>query len=237
MSEQIQELYTKKMELLVSNINEKYVKEGVSPISSEIDMKQFISKTMVLIDYFHKQSTKVFANSKLDIYIGLKSIWGECTDEEKSKFWSLLFELFVLSTYKFPIIKTYDYSFCNILLWLKTIDTDIPLPELPALHLFSGCIRATMKQIQQEMKNNTISENLIERLKAELDLESIQTVQQLGSLKQKCIKLMERKEISHITDIIKSHFREETIDQLKTECKCVFDRDACKKVYQRSHQE
>lgn len=231
--EQHLELYKNKSIILTTYINKFNVVHEKQLISDDIEnskthCKQFLTKTIKYISNFSKQSSKVFTSSDYYIYTSLAELWTHLSDDETLLIWNLLYELFTISVKVFPVLKTTDYNFINILLTLDTQKTDIPLPDLPALHILSGCMKETMKRIKTELKEKKISENLVERIGAEFQPEDIASLQQVNKMKTKFKEIMARDEIQYILNIIKSYFNETIIEKLKTDVTQVFESDKFK---------
>jgi predicted small metal-binding protein len=237
------ELYHKKLDILTNTINKiKTEIEDTDLIYTSIDdykvhSKTFLIQTLSHIKYISSKSTKIFTNSKYYVYTAIKDIWGACEDEDKTEIWKTLCELLVLSVYEFPILKKTDYTYVTILLSLTKCESDIPIPRLYVLDLFSACLKETMTHLKKELADKKISENLIERITMEFQQENITSVQQLGKLKKKMFSVMERPEVKYITDIIKSYFTEQILAIINDDCTRVFGSDkfkACTQKYKKN---
>lgn len=238
--EQVIQLYKSKVTICTTHIN-KFLEEDQLLVSTIKDpkahSKTFVTNTLKRVIDFHKQSTKTFTNTEYELFSSIAKIWKKLEDSDKVIIWRLLFEMFVLSVQVFPVVKQTNYSYINILLTLKTMDTDITLPELTVLHIVSGCLKETMKRMNTEIKEKKISDNLMDRLGEEIQNQDITTPQQLNQMKGKLKDMIKRDEVQYILGIIKEYFNEMIIDVVKTECSAVFNSEKfknCLKKYNKT---
>ena len=227
--EQYLSLYHKKLIILIGHVN-KFNTKMEKPLITDEDVddvktgcKTFVTKTIKHISYFSKQSTKVFSSSDYYIYKSIAGIWKELSDTDKALLWDLLFEIFTMAVGVFPVVRATDYNFVNIILTLEKHKTDIPLPDLPALNILSGCVKVTMKRINTELDEKKISGNLVDRISEELQQQEITSINQMNKVKTKFNEILQRDEVKYILDIIKSYFNELVIERLKSDADGVFE--------------
>jgi hypothetical protein len=243
--EQYLQLYSKKYTILIGQLNTIHTAHEMelmdsTPIALEhlkVHCKEFLTKTIKYAKTFSKQSSSTFVSSDYELYKIIASMWSVATDEEASMIWKTLYEMFVLSILVFPVVKTTNYNYINILLSLETMETDLTLPELPVLHVMSGTLKETVNLINKERKENKISDNLIERIWEEFQQEEITSMNQMNKLKTKFRDVLKRDEIKYIIDIIKSYFNEAIIAKINGDCERVFSGSkfaAFKKKYRKN---